>query len=133
MVQASHPWGGCVRSLARGVGLLVGCTVVFIAGCSRNPEIAKASFVSSGRRYMDTGKYPEAAIQFRNALKIDSRNPEAYYQLAEASLKMQRWADAFQALQQVVVEAFVNVAVPESRVMGDTGTKATGFHPVRAA
>jgi hypothetical protein len=38
-----------------------------------------------------------------------------------------------QDLQQVVVEAFVDVSAPERRIPADAGAKATGFHTVRAA
>ena len=38
-----------------------------------------------------------------------------------------------QDLQQVAIEAFVDVSIPEGRVTADAGTKATGVHPIHTA
>src|SRR5437868_11387127 len=73
---------------------------IILTGCSRNPEAAKKAYVESGQAYMHKGKYQEAAIQFRNALKIDPRFVDGYAQLAEADSAMNQWRDAFAALRQ---------------------------------
>src|ERR1700688_4917737 len=70
--------------------------------CSRNPEAGKKRYLESGERYMTKGKYQEASIQYRNALKLDPRFAEAYYQLAKANLAMHDWRDAFAALKEAI-------------------------------
>src|SRR5437588_7991470 len=79
----------------------VACTGL-LAGCSRDPEKAKNRYLESGKRYMQQNKYQEAAIQYRNALKIDPRFVEAYYQLAQVDQRMEQWNDAFGALQHAI-------------------------------
>jgi Tfp pilus assembly protein PilF len=49
------------------------------AGCSRDPNVRKQKFFASGQSYFAQGKYPEAAIQFSNAIDIDPRFAEAHY------------------------------------------------------
>src|SRR5690349_14250446 len=72
------------------------------AGCSKNPEVAKKDFLESGKGYLQQGKPQEASIQFRNALRLDARYAEAYYQLALADLQLQHWQDAYKNLQQAL-------------------------------
>ena len=72
------------------------------AGCSRDPNVRKQKFFASGQSYFAQGKYPEAAIQFSNAIDIDPRFAEAHYQLAQADLKLQEWNQAYQELSRSV-------------------------------
>lgn len=71
-----------------------------LAGCKPDPQKAKVAFVESGNRYVSQTKYPEAIIQYRNALKIDPRYAEAYYQLGKVELAVKRWREAYAALVQ---------------------------------
>ena len=48
-------------------------------GCNRNPEVRKQKYLESGQRYFEKGKYREAAIQFSNAIQVDSHYAEAHY------------------------------------------------------
>lgn len=68
--------------------LLVAATPVFLSACAGNPEKAKLNYVEKGKAYMKKGAYSSAAIEFRNALKVDPKYAEAYYQLAQADLKL---------------------------------------------
>jgi Tfp pilus assembly protein PilF len=72
------------------------------AGCSRDPNVRKQKFFASGQSYFAQGKYPEAAIQFSNAIDIDPRFAEAHYQLAQADLKLREWNQALQELSRSV-------------------------------
>lgn len=74
----------------------------FLSSCARNPENAKMKFLESGKKFMDRGEYSSAAIEFRNALKVDPRFAEAYYQLAQAELAQEHWTGAYNALQQTI-------------------------------
>jgi tetratricopeptide (TPR) repeat protein len=74
-----------VRFAAVVVAVLVG------AACSRDPNVAKRKYVESGNRYYDRGKYKEALIMYRNALKKDPKYGEAYYRSALTEMKLGAW------------------------------------------
>lgn len=71
-------------------------------GCSRGPDVRKQKYFESGQRYYEKGKYREAAIQFENALQVDSHFADAHYRLALTQIKLQQWPEAFQHLQRTV-------------------------------
>src|SRR5215467_4411904 len=52
--------------------------ILFLAGCSKSPQ----QLIKNGQKYMSEGKYGEAAIEFRNAVKNDPQSADAHYQLA---------------------------------------------------
>lgn len=64
------------------IAILVALTMV--TGCHVDPNVRKAKYLDSGKRFDAEGKYKEAAIQFLNALKVDKDFPEAHYELAHA-------------------------------------------------
>src|SRR5215471_4513239 len=73
-----------------------------IAGCSRNPEVAKKKYFESGQKYMTEQKYDSAAIQFKKALQIDPKYAEAHYQLGQAYMKLEKRPEAFKEMTQSV-------------------------------
>ncbi|MGA7549090.1 MAG: tetratricopeptide repeat protein [Candidatus Sulfotelmatobacter sp.] len=81
------------------VGFLI--TALF-TGCSRDPNVRKQKFLESGDRYFDKGKYREAAIQYANALQVDSRFAQAHYKLGETYLKLGDGSRAVQELSRAV-------------------------------
>src|SRR5580700_2725030 len=76
--------------------------VLAMSSCSSNPEKAKAKYLTVGQKYMTKGQYGDAAIEFRNALRLDPRFVDAYYQLAQASLARHDWAAAYGALEKAI-------------------------------
>ena len=68
------------------VALILMSVTLVLNSCARDPEKAKAKYLASGQNYMKQGQYASAAIEFRNALKIDPKSVDAYYQLAQADL-----------------------------------------------
>ena len=42
-----------------------------LAACNRDPNVAKVKYVENGNKYFNNGKYKEALIMYRNALKRD--------------------------------------------------------------
>jgi len=72
------------NSTARLFVLILG---VALAGCGKDPEVAKREFLRSGQQYVAAGKYKEAVIEFRNAVQQDPRYGEARFALAGALLK----------------------------------------------
>ena len=73
-----------------------------LTGCSRDPNVRKQKYLESGQRYFDKGQYREAAIQFENAIQVDSRFADAHYKLALTAMKLQQWPSAYQELATTV-------------------------------
>ncbi|MBI3679722.1 MAG: tetratricopeptide repeat protein [Acidobacteria bacterium] len=74
--------------------------LVAAASCSRDPEKAKKAYVDRGNDYFKKGKYKEASIMYRSALKKDLRYGEAYYRLGLTDLRMGRPVDAMRNLRR---------------------------------
>ena len=51
---------------------------------------------------MKKGQYRDAAIEFRNALRLDPRFVDAYYQLSQANLAMHDWNSAYASLAKAI-------------------------------
>jgi Tfp pilus assembly protein PilF len=77
-------------------------TVLCAVGCSSDPTARKQEFVESGNRYFEQGKYAEAAIEYRNAVKVDPNSADAHYRLAITKTKLGAWSDAFKELERTV-------------------------------
>ena len=82
--------------------LVLGFIAVFLAGCSRDPNVRKQKYFESGDRYFNKGKYREAIIQYRNATEVDGAFAAAHYQLAQSYLKLQDWQHAYAELSRTV-------------------------------
>jgi tetratricopeptide (TPR) repeat protein len=80
----------------------VSLAIAFTAGCNRDPNVRKQKYLESGKRYEDSGKYKEAAIQFLNALKVDKNFGDAHYELAQSYLKMGNMTPAYLELMKTV-------------------------------
>src|SRR5579872_1292864 len=82
--------------------LPLGLIAVLFVGCSRDPNVRKQKYFESGQHYLDKGQYREAAIQYKNAVQIDSTYGNAHYGLAQAFLKLQQWNPAYQELARTL-------------------------------
>lgn len=80
---------------------LVALTVL-LSSCSRDPEVRKKKFLANGNKYYESGKFREASIMYRNALKEDARYGEAYYRVALTAMKLGNYGEAVPALQRAV-------------------------------
>lgn len=58
-----------------------------LAGCSRDPETVKRKYVENGDRFYKQGKYRQASIMYRNAIKRDPKYGEAYAKLGDSELR----------------------------------------------
>jgi tetratricopeptide (TPR) repeat protein len=76
--------------------------VALLAGCSRDPNVAKKRYVESGNRYFAKGKYKEARIMYLDALQKDLRYGEAYYRLGLTALKIGPVNQAVDAMRRAV-------------------------------
>src|ERR1017187_10075825 len=86
-----------IRFVAIILAVLVGFT-----SCSRDPNVVKKRYLESGNKYFEKGRYKEASIQYRNALKRDPRYGPAYYKLALISLKSGEITNAVSYLRRAV-------------------------------
>src|SRR5580700_9718267 len=78
------------------------CFALLLSSCSRDIQKAKAQYLAAGQKYMAKKQYGDAAIEFRNALRLDPRFVDAYYQLAEASLAQHDWELAYASLEKAI-------------------------------
>ena len=76
--------------------------VVCLVSCSRDPKKVRQSYLESGTKYFDRGKYKEASIMYRNAIRTDPKFGEAYYHLALTELKLQQIPSAVPALRRAI-------------------------------
>jgi len=76
--------------------------VSLVEACAGDPQKAKVKYLASGENYMQKGKYGDAAIQFKNALRFDPRFVDAHYQLAQARLAQHDWQAAYASLNTVI-------------------------------
>ena len=49
-----------------------------LAGCSSDPAKAARRYIQSGDRYTQQGRYKDAAIEYRNAIKLIPQSVEAH-------------------------------------------------------
>src|SRR6476469_5662341 len=86
-----------IRFVAVILAVLVGFT-----SCSRDPNVVKKRYLESGNKYFDKGRFKEASIQYRNALKRDQRYGPAHYKLALTSLKTNDIGGAVNSLRRAI-------------------------------
>ena len=109
------------------VALLI--LLALMAGCSRDPKVERDKYFASGQKYLESKKYEEATIEFRNALRLDKGHIPSYLGIAKAFQAMGNYQDAISAYQDVVRLDSRNV---ESRLrIGDyllaAGTRDPAF------
>jgi tetratricopeptide (TPR) repeat protein len=81
---------------------LVITLLLLAVSCSRDPEKVKKAYVDRGNEYFKAGKYKEASIMYRSALKKDLKYGEAYYRLALSEYRLGRFADALRSFQRAM-------------------------------
>ena len=84
-------WSRSNRLLSTGLLVLLTLSL----SCERNPAIQKQKFFESGNRYLESGKFPEAVLEFSNAVQIDPRFASGHFKLGECYLKLQRFSDDY--------------------------------------
>ena len=72
-----------------------------VIGCG-GPEERKAKYLTQAQDYIHDGNFPKARVAIRNVLKIDPKDPEAYFVFAEIEEKEQNWRNAFANYQRTV-------------------------------
>lgn len=89
----------------QGIKILSGVVAIaLIAGniaCSR--ESRKRNYLEKANRLADQGKYKEAALSYRQAIKLDIGFGEAHYRLGLTELKLQDFERAVLSLQRAAL------------------------------
>ena len=62
--------------------VLIAATALLASGCAKDPQTAKAKYIATGQKYMKEKQYGDAAVEFRNAIRLDPGSADAYYQVA---------------------------------------------------
>ena len=65
-----------------------------LAACG-GPEERKANYRLRAQEYIKDGNFPKARVALRNVLKIDPKDPEAYFLYAQVEEKERNWRNAF--------------------------------------
>ena len=81
MAQGDSPTG---RSRFLGVALTTLACAALLSACRQNPAAAKIAHFDAGNRYFDQKKFDEAVIEYRNAVKYDTKFGEARFKLGQA-------------------------------------------------
>jgi tetratricopeptide (TPR) repeat protein len=82
--------------------LVLVVSALLLGACSKDPQKAKAKYLAAGENYMKQKHYGDAVVEFRNAIRLDPRFADAYYQLAQAELAQQNWTGAYKDLQKAI-------------------------------
>jgi tetratricopeptide (TPR) repeat protein len=88
---------GSIRLIAVVMTILLGLT-----SCSRDPNVVKKRYLESGNKYFENGRYKEASIQYRNALKRDPKYGPAHYKLALVALQTKDISGAANSLIRAI-------------------------------
>src|SRR5690606_26690518 len=76
------------QAVLRNSGWLKACVVALavlgVAACSQNDEEAKQQYFANGNALFDEGKFADAVVEYRNAIRVDERFGDARFKLAEA-------------------------------------------------
>jgi tetratricopeptide (TPR) repeat protein len=75
--------------------------ITSLAACS-GPEERKAKYRLRAQEYIQQGNFPKARVALRNVLKIDPKDPEAYFLFAQVEEKEHNWRNAFANYQRTV-------------------------------
>jgi tetratricopeptide (TPR) repeat protein len=73
------------------ISLLMGSSLI---GCGSALETA-GDYVENGKLLVQEGKLEKARLEFKNAIQIDPRTAEAFYQLALLDEKTQKWKSMY--------------------------------------
>lgn len=76
--------------------------LLVLGACSRDPQARAQRYVNNGNKFFNIGKYPDASIMYRRALKEFPRDGEAWYRLALTDYQLHAYSDAFKALLNTV-------------------------------
>ena len=66
------------------------------------PQERKAQYRAKALDYIQAGNFPKARVALRNVLKIDPKDADAYFLVAQVEEKEKNWRNAVANYQQVI-------------------------------
>lgn len=84
------------------IGVALALVAAIVAACTRDPNVRKHNYYAKAVKYFNKANYRAAAIELRNALKIDPRYADAHYELAQCDLRLGYTGDAYRELMNTV-------------------------------
>lgn len=76
------------------VFVIMALLLVSLAGCG-SPEERREEFYSSALKLYEEGRYSEAKVQVKNALKVDQKFGQGELLLGKINIKLELWRSAF--------------------------------------
>src|SRR5579883_3655401 len=76
-------------------------TAIALAGCT-GAEARRESYIERGQAYLAQGDYLRASVEFRNAMQVSPKDPQARLLAGEAAERLGRYRDAAGLYQSVV-------------------------------
>lgn len=101
-------------------------TGVLLVSCSKDPQKSKQAFLENGDRYASEKKYPEAILEYRNAIAQDPKFGEARFKLGEAYAES---GQARSSLGEYVRAADLMPDHVEAQLRAGVGLLAAGQYP----
>jgi tetratricopeptide (TPR) repeat protein len=75
------------------ISVLLGMTIA-MGGCG-GPAERKAAYTAKAQQYIEEANFPKARVALRNVLKIDPKDAEAYFLIAQVEEREKNWRNAF--------------------------------------
>jgi tetratricopeptide (TPR) repeat protein len=76
------------------IALIIVATVLVVSACANKAE-SKKSYFDRGMKLFEQGNYTKARLEFKNVLKIDPKDADAYYMFGLLEEKEENWQKAF--------------------------------------
>jgi cellulose synthase operon protein C len=81
--------------------LIIAFIAVTLLACG-GPEERKAEYRERAKAYLEAGNIPKARVALRNVLKIDPKDADTHFLLAQVEEKEKNWRNAVALYQEVV-------------------------------
>src|SRR5579875_3228658 len=91
---------GIFCGMKRFLTIFVLAIVSLVLSCSRSPQERAARFVTSGKLLLQKGEYTSAFLQFKNAVRLQPRDPEPLYYMGLISITQGRAKEAIAYLKR---------------------------------
>ncbi len=89
-------------SIFRPCTALIALGMVLALSACGGPQERKAQYRAKAQDYIQAGNFPKARVALRNVLKIDPKDADAYFLVAQVEEKEKNWRNAVANYQQVI-------------------------------
>lgn len=96
------PMTGLQPAPRRLVTIIIGLALILTSSACGGPQERKAQYRAKAQDYIQAGNFPKARVALRNVLKIDPKDADAYFIVAQVEEKEENWRNAVANYQQVI-------------------------------